>query len=415
LTARGFFSILPYYEALDQPTPAAPRRRSPDAPPRPPASRRRVTQRAIRRLVVPGALLLLVGGVLLWGLLAQVLPTPTGAGAPFAAPAGPASPTIPLALGSSPAPSPAATTPTLPPAAVSTPAPSLAPATPTIPPAAGSAPAPSPTVPTPTLPPTVGSAPAPSPSLPPSAAQPLLGRRIGLDPGHGPRGDLGAVLVDPDTGRLILSEDTLNLDVGLRTAALLRARGAAVVLTRETKDTFTAPWPPDTNGDGIKGGQSDDLQERVDIINDFHAEVFLSIHANSSANPAKRKGIQALFCGGGTPGDCPFEAQEKRLGLLALDQLTTHLAAIGYSVEQSELRNDLWQDTPSDPPGHLFLLGPPKLPSHPRALHMPGIVVESLYITSRAEAAELQQDPARQAIALAYADALQAYLLTPAP
>src|SRR5689334_14580323 len=30
----------------------------------------------------------------------------------------------------------------------------------------------------------------------PDPALPLKGRRIGLDPGHGPRGDLGAVLVD---------------------------------------------------------------------------------------------------------------------------------------------------------------------------------------------------------------------------
>src|SRR3982751_4802640 len=27
---------------------------------------------------------------------------------------------------------------------------------------------------------------------------PLLGRRIGIDPGHGPREDIGAVLTDPD-------------------------------------------------------------------------------------------------------------------------------------------------------------------------------------------------------------------------
>jgi len=39
---------------------------------------------------------------------------------------------------------------------------------------------------------------------------PLLGRRIGLDPGHGPRDDMGAVLVDPETQKLILSEDELD-------------------------------------------------------------------------------------------------------------------------------------------------------------------------------------------------------------
>ena len=64
------------------------------------------------------------------------------------------------------------------------------------------------------------------------------------------------------------------------------------------------------------------FQERIDILNNFHAEVFLSIHANSSANPARRKGIQALYCGGSGAADCPFQDQELRLGKLALDQLS---------------------------------------------------------------------------------------------
>src|SRR5262249_3018537 len=131
---------------------------------------------------------------------------------------------------------------------------------------------------------------------PPGGDQPLAGRRIGLDPGHGPRNDLGAVLVDPTTGRLVLSEDELNLDVAQRVRDLRAARGARVILPRETKDSFPAPWPADTNGDGIKHGAADDLQERIDILNAFHAEVFLSIHANSSADPKKRQGTQALFC-----------------------------------------------------------------------------------------------------------------------
>ena len=46
---------------------------------------------------------------------------------------------------------------------------------------------------------------------------------------------------------------------------------------------------------------------------------------------------------------------------------------------------------------------------------MPGVIVESLYVTAPAEAAELLQDDVRQTIALAYADALQAYLLNPTP
>jgi N-acetylmuramoyl-L-alanine amidase len=244
------------------------------------------------------------------------------------------------------------------------------------------------------------------------SARPLQGRRIGLDPGHGPRNDLGAVLVDKATGKLILSEDELNLDVALRCRDLLQARGATVILTRDSKDSFTAPWPADVNGDGIKHGQADDLQERIDILNEGHAEVFLSIHANSSANPARRQGIQGLYC---ATDDCPFPKQSKQLGLLVMDQLEAKLAEAGTPITQRELRSDLWSDGPNDPYKHLFLLGPAEPPSHPRGTHMPGLVIESLYVTSPTEAALLKQDRVRQAIALAYADALQQYLTAPAP
>jgi N-acetylmuramoyl-L-alanine amidase len=253
---------------------------------------------------------------------------------------------------------------------------------------------------------------SPSPQAGADSARPLQGRRIGLDPGHGPRNDLGAVLVDKATGKLILSEDELNLDVALRCRDILQARGATVIMTRVTKDSFTAPWPDDVNGDGIKHGQADDLQERIDILNDGHAEVFLSIHANSSANPAKRQGIQGLYC---ATDDCPFPKQSKQLGLLVMDQLEAKLADAGNPITQRELRTDLWSDGPNDPYKHLFLLGPAEPPSHPRGTHMPGIIAESLYVTSPTEAALLKQDRVRQAIALAYADALQQYLTAPAP
>jgi N-acetylmuramoyl-L-alanine amidase len=246
----------------------------------------------------------------------------------------------------------------------------------------------------------------------PAADQPLLGYRIALDPGHGPRNDLGAVYVSPETRRVVLSEDVVNLDVAQRTRDLLAARGATVFLTREEKDSFTTPWPQDPNGDGLKRGQADDLQWRIDQINAFKAQVFLSIHANSHSNPNKRQGIQALAC---ITDDCPFRARNLRLGKLALDHLEIELAAIGYPVTARELRNDLFSDGPGDPPGHLFLTGPAEAPRHPRAVTMPGAIVEALYITSPDEVQQLLEPAVRQAIARAYAAALEDFLLTPTP
>jgi N-acetylmuramoyl-L-alanine amidase len=205
---------------------------------------------------------------------------------------------------------------------------------------------------------------------------------------------------------LILSEAEFVLDVALRCRDILVARGASVVLTRETADTFTAPWPVDANGDGIVGAPGDDLQERVDILNNFHAEAFLSIHANAGAMDPAHPDLQAIYCG--TAG-CPYPAQSAYLGQLVLQQLTTRLAAVGYTPSGSLLETDLEADT-SEPPQHLFVLGPVNPPRHVRATTMPGVLAETLFVSSPREAAVLNRSDVRQAIALAYADALQAFL-----
>jgi N-acetylmuramoyl-L-alanine amidase len=269
---------------------------------------------------------------------------------------------------------------------------------------------------TPTAQPSPTTAPVPTESpLPPTAVptstpepgKPLAGRRIGLDPGHGPREDLGAVLVDPGSKKLVLSEDELNLDVSQRVREILVARGADVTLTRESRDEFSVPWPPDTNGDGEEETQADDLQHRIDILNAANVEAFLSIHANSSSNPAKRKGAQALYC---ATDDCAFPAESKRLGRLTLDHLEKRLEEAGYPLQKRELRSDEWSDCAGCPAGHLFLLGPAQEPRHPRASAMPGIVIEAMYVTSPEEAAQLLQDRVRDEIALGYADALTEFL-----
>jgi N-acetylmuramoyl-L-alanine amidase len=123
--------------------------------------------------------------------------------------------------------------------------------------------------------------PSPSPALPAppqanragnfSLARQLgLGaRKIVIDPGHGGH--------DPGTiGRGGLEEKELVLDVSLRLAALLkRELGAEVVMTR-TSDVYVP------------------LEERTAIANLQGADLFLSVHANSSRSPEAR-GIETYF------------------------------------------------------------------------------------------------------------------------
>ncbi|MGH9257212.1 MAG: N-acetylmuramoyl-L-alanine amidase [Vicinamibacterales bacterium] len=92
--------------------------------------------------------------------------------------------------------------------------------------------------------------------------------RIAIDPGHGG--------YDPGAQVRGLNEAELVLDIALRLEQLLvREPGVAVVLTRRT-NTFVA------------------LEERTAIANRSAADLFLSIHANASANAAAR-GFETYF------------------------------------------------------------------------------------------------------------------------
>jgi N-acetylmuramoyl-L-alanine amidase len=100
-----------------------------------------------------------------------------------------------------------------------------------------------------------------------------LGLKIGrivIDPGHGGH-DTGTI------GPTGLMEKDLCLDVALRVGKLIEQRlpGADVVFTRED-DTFVP------------------LEQRTEIANDAKADLFLSVHANSSEDH-KARGIETYY------------------------------------------------------------------------------------------------------------------------
>ena len=105
-------------------------------------------------------------------------------------------------------------------------------------------------------------------SLPAPDGSPLRGRRIAIDPGHGGyfKGCIGV-------GGL--SEAEVNLGVALELDTLLRAQGAAVLLTRNSDRDFLTPADSTLRGD---------LTERILRANAFAPELFVSIHHN--ADPA---------------------------------------------------------------------------------------------------------------------------------
>ena len=110
---------------------------------------------------------------------------------------------------------------------------------------------------------------------------PMGGRVIVIDPGHG----------GPDGGANqgeILEKD-IALKVAKKLQNYLQQQGALVIMTRE-KDTDLAP----KKMKGLAKRKRADLQERVEIINESDADLYVSIHLNSLAD-AQWRGAQTFF------------------------------------------------------------------------------------------------------------------------
>ncbi len=110
---------------------------------------------------------------------------------------------------------------------------------------------------------------------------PLSDVTVVLDAGHGGR-QTGAI------GPSGLDEKTLNLDVALRAEKLLKERGARVILTRRD-DSSLAPITR-------REERAAELTMRANLANEHHADLFVSIHCNSSPlNSVPRTGSETYY------------------------------------------------------------------------------------------------------------------------
>lgn len=97
---------------------------------------------------------------------------------------------------------------------------------------------------------------------------PLIGRIIFLDPGHGGK-DPGAYYKD-------IYEEDINLKISLKLKNVLEKMGAIVYITRNADYDLSVP--------GAYLRKKSDLTNRTKMINSSNAEIYLSIHLNSSTN-----------------------------------------------------------------------------------------------------------------------------------
>lgn len=107
---------------------------------------------------------------------------------------------------------------------------------------------------------------------------PLLGKVIYLDAGHGGK-DPGAYYKD-------IYEEDINLSITLKLRDKLEKLGAVIYLTREEDYDLANP--------NASLRKKSDLGNRAKMINSSDADIYLSIHLNSSTNTSW-KGAQVFY------------------------------------------------------------------------------------------------------------------------
>ena len=177
----------------------------------------------------------------------------------------------------------------------------------------------------------------------------LANRIIVVDPGHGG--------IDPGVvGRSGTLEKDIVLEVGRRLEVNLEQAGATVLMTR---DTDTDLSDPGTIGASAK--KREDLKRRVALANDNKADLYVSIHVNSTSD-ASRRGAQT-FVQQGSP-------ESKK----ASQFIQSELAGTLKNTDRQPSEIDLYIS---------------------RSTSMPTVIVEIGFMTNEAEA-KLLNDPTYQ-------------------
>lgn len=214
--------------------------------------------------------------------------------------------------------------------------------------------------------------------------------RVVIDPGHGGH--------DPGAQANGVTEAELVLDVAQRLGVLLHSQaGFDVVLTRDTNE-FIA------------------LEERTAIANREAADMFISIHANSSPR-ATTRGIETYFLDfAPTPQAEALAARENASSSQSMRLLPELVKTIALTNKLDESR-ELARTVQSSLVKRLGVqstglkdLGVKRAPFVVLiGAQMPSVLAEISFLTNRSDASLLKQSQYRQKIAQALADAVIKY------
>jgi N-acetylmuramoyl-L-alanine amidase len=203
--------------------------------------------------------------------------------------------------------------------------------------------------------------------------------RIVIDAGHGGH--------DPGASAHGITEADVVLDVALRLETLLLEHGIDVVMTRRTNEYIT-------------------LDERTEVANRDSADLFLSIHANASANAAAR-GVETYFLNFAlNPQAEAVAARENAASGKTMNSLPSIIKAITLNSKLNESRdfaasiqralvrgmrprNKALRDLGVKQAPFVVLIG----------AVMPSVLAEISFVTNRQEARLLKTAAYRQRIA----------------
>ena len=227
-----------------------------------------------------------------------------------------------------------------------------------------------------------------------------------IDAGHGglDPGVVGATAA----GHQVLEKDAA-LAVASRLAALLRADGYGVVMSRTRDTTVIKLAAADSNYGAITSSAVHrDLAARAACANAAGANVLVSIHFDGFSDPSVG-GTETFY-----DAARPFAASNHRLAADLQSALVARLGAADRGVFTDDQLAAPALTASGDSYNHLIELGPQSPGWVDNPSQMPGALVEPLFITNPAEAL-IASDPAgQQKIAEALTAGVLRFASTPA-